>query len=116
MACLSVDALLQVEPENDGYEPLPRFPGIKVDVAIVAPEALSAADVAKAIEQAGKGAVKDLELFDLFRGEQVGEGRRSLAYHVLLQAEKKTLSDGDAQKFLGRLGRILEGLGAELRA
>ena len=116
VACLSVDALLEVEPENDGYEPLPRFPGIKVDVAIVAPEALSAADVAQAIEQAGKGAVKDLELFDLFRGEQVGEGRRSLAYPVLLQAEKKTLSDGDAQKFLGRLGRILEGLGAELRA
>ena len=115
VACLSVDALLQVEPENDGYEPLPRFPGIKVDVAIVVPEALSAAEVAKAVEQAGKGAVKDLELFDLFRGEQVGAGRRSLAYHVLLQAEKKTLSDGDAQKFLGRLGRILEGLGAELR-
>jgi phenylalanyl-tRNA synthetase beta chain len=116
IACLSIDALLQVAPENDGYRPLSRFPGVKVDVAVVAPEAVTAAEVAAAIDQAGKGAVRDLELFDLFRGEQLGAGRRSLAYHVLLQAEGKTLSDGDAQKFLGRLGRLLEGLGAELRA
>ena len=57
----------------------------------------------------------DIELFDVFKGESLGEGRKSLAYHVTLQSANKTLTDKDAQKFLGRLGRILEGLGAELR-
>jgi phenylalanyl-tRNA synthetase beta chain len=60
--------------------------------------------------------VQSLELFDLYRGERLGAGMKSLAWHVLLQSDQRTLSDQDGAKFLGRLARGLEPLGAELRS
>lgn len=91
------------------------YPGTKVDVAFAAPEELPAGELVRAIEQAGKGLVASCELFDLYRGESLGAGRKSLAFHVLLQSEQKTLADDDGQKFLRRVEAIAERLGAELR-
>ncbi|MEM6570089.1 MAG: phenylalanine--tRNA ligase subunit beta [Planctomycetota bacterium] len=115
VAVLDVDALLAAPPAPAAYRPLPRFPSVKVDVACVAPDTLPASELGAAIEAAGKGAVAEVELFDVFRGESLGEGKKSLAYHVVLQSDTKTLNDKDAQKFLGRLERTLEQKGAALR-
>ena len=84
-------------------------------MAVLAPDELPAGDLAAVVERAGKGAVADLELFDLYRGESLGEGRKSLAWHVLLQSQTKTLTDKDAQKFLSRVERAVAELGGELR-
>lgn len=115
-ACeLSIDGLLSIQLEPPSYRPIPRFPAIKVDIAVLAPEDLAAGELAGAIETAGKGNVAGLELFDLYRGESLGEGKKSLAWHVELQSQTKTLTDKDAQKFLGRAERAVEKLGAEMR-
>ena len=116
VAVLDIDALLGAPEAPRTYTPLPKFPSIKVDVACVAPEDLPASSLAEAITQAGKGSVADIELFDVFRGESLGEGKKSLAYHVVLQSQTKTLTDKDAAKFLSRLERTLETAGAGLRA
>jgi len=58
---------------------------------------------------------KAVELFDVYQGEVLGAGKKSLAYHVLLQAEDRTLSDTEEQKFLKRLDSKLEAIGAQLR-
>jgi phenylalanyl-tRNA synthetase beta chain len=55
------------------------------------------------------------ELFDIYMGENVGPGRKSLAYHVLLQSETQTLTDADQAEFLSRFEGGLELLGARLR-
>ena len=115
VATLSIDGLVDLPEGGPTYSPLPKFPGIKIDVALAVPESLSAAEAVGAIETSGKGLVKDVELFDLYRGEQVGEGRKSLAYHVLLQSPTKTLTDKEGQKFLGRLEREIEKQSGELR-
>ena len=115
IAELSIDALLRAAPRGSAYRPLPKFPGVKVDVALSLPTAVTADEVGRAIDQAGKGLVRWRELFDVYAGEAVGAGRRSLAWHVLLQAADKTLSDKETHKFLGRLERLIEGLGGELR-
>jgi len=115
LAEISLDALLEATPRDAGYHPIPRFPGIKVDVAVALPDATPASLVVGAIEKAGKGSVADVELFDLYRGKSIGEGRKSLAYHVLLQHEKKTLTDKDEQKFLKRFEALLGEIGGELR-
>ncbi len=115
VARLSIDALLALPDRGSRYTSLPKFPGVKIDVALAVPEERRAAELVHAIERAGKGLVADVELFDLYRGEQVGEGRKSLAYHVLLQSETKTLSDKDGQKFLARIEQEAEKLGGELR-
>jgi phenylalanyl-tRNA synthetase beta chain len=115
MAELCLDALLEASLEGAGYKPLPRFPGIKVDVAVSVPESTPAANLLALIEKAGKSQVADMELFDLYRGQSVGPGRKSLAFHVLLQSDKKTLTDKDEQKFLQRFEKLVSEAGGELR-
>ncbi|MFT7487382.1 MAG: phenylalanyl-tRNA synthetase beta chain, partial [Candidatus Paceibacteria bacterium] len=116
LAQVSLDELLASARPGFGYRPIPRFPGNKVDVALAMPSTVPAGDLVLAIEKAGKGMVKDLELFDVYTGPGIGEGKKSLAYHVLLQSDKKTLTDKDAAKFISRLERLAGDLGGELRS
>ncbi|HIF95067.1 MAG TPA: phenylalanine--tRNA ligase subunit beta [Myxococcales bacterium] len=115
IAEICLDALLEAKPDAEGYKPLPRFPGIKVDVAVAIDEAVPAGEVLALIEQAGKKQVAQIELFDLYRGKSVGTGRKSLAFHVLLQSDTKTLTDKEEQKFLKRFERLVTEAGFELR-
>jgi len=117
VACaeVSIDHLLRATRRGPDYQPIPRFPGVKVDVAFDSPRNSQAADFVAAIEKAGKGQVVSTELFDVYQGESIAADRKSLAYHVLLQSETKTLTDKDQAKFLSRLERELESLAARLR-
>ncbi len=115
VAEISLDVLLDTPDAPASYQPIPRFPEVKVDVAMLADEELPAGELAQAIRRAGKGVVAGLELFDLYRGESLGAGRKSLAWHVVLRSDNRTLTDKDAAKFLGRLERGLDELGATLR-
>ncbi|MAJ59067.1 MAG: phenylalanine--tRNA ligase subunit beta [bacterium TMED88] len=112
---LSIDALLGAPKFEGRYRPIPRFPGIKVDVAVALKEETPAAAVEAAIRESGKGLVADIELFDLYRGENLGESRKSLAYHVLLQSASKTLTEKDERKFLKRFEQAITQQGGELR-
>ncbi len=117
VACaeISIDHLLRAPRRGSDYRPIPRFPGVKVDVAFDSPRASRAADFVALIEKAGKGQVVSIELFDVYQGESIAADRKSLAYHVVLQSETKTLTDKDQAKFLARLEKGLEALGARLR-
>jgi len=115
VARLSLDALLCARPRAPGHLPIPRFPGTKLDVALALPDELAAGDAAAAIERCGKGLVASCELFDLYRGASVGAGKKSLAFHLLLQSAERTLTEKDEQRFLERLERAAADLGGELR-
>jgi phenylalanyl-tRNA synthetase beta chain len=110
---LSVDALVELSGGPLRYRPIPRFPSVKVDVALFAPLATNHADVASLVERCGKGLVAGVELFDVYRAG--GEARKSLAYHVVLQAADRTLEEADQVKFLDRLERAARDAGLELR-
>ena len=73
-------------------------------------------DCVAAIERCGKGLVVSCELFDVFSGESVGAGRRSLAFHVVLASPERTLGEADGRKFLRRVERAALDLGGELRS
>jgi phenylalanyl-tRNA synthetase beta chain len=115
IARLSIDALLRAAPRTRLYLPISQFPETLVDVALALPEECVAAQAAAAIERCGKGLVASLELFDLYRGPNVGEGRKSLAWHVALRAPDRTLTDQDVKKFLERVEREAASLGGVLR-
>jgi phenylalanyl-tRNA synthetase beta chain len=115
VAEIALDALLAAPAAARRYRPIPRFPGQKVDVALALPEDVPVARAIEAIERAGKKLVREVELFDLYRGEKLGAGKKSLAFHVLLLAEDRTLDDQDGAKFLERLARASAELGWELR-
>ena len=112
---ISIDALLASPKRASGYRPVAKFPGVKVDVALAVSSSTLHATLVQAIEKAGKGLVESIELFDVYTGPNLSAGKKSLAYHVGLQSQSRTLTDQDVAKFLERLQRELEPLGAELR-
>ncbi len=96
VAWLEVDlgALLDGPRRAETFRPVSRFPSSDVDLAFAVPDGISAAVVERTIAAASP-LVWSVRLFDVFRGAQVGEGRRSLAYAVRLQAPDRTLTDDD---------------------
>jgi phenylalanyl-tRNA synthetase beta chain len=94
-----------------------RFPAVVQDVALVVGENLSAEEVRRAILDSGGQLLRDVRLFDLYRGEPIPPGKKSLAYSLAYQAEDRTLTDSEVAKVQARIVRHLaRELGAELRA
>jgi phenylalanyl-tRNA synthetase beta chain len=114
-ALISIDALLEAPARAGGYAPIPKFPSVKVDVALAVPRDAQSGTLVAAIEKSGKGLVHEVELFDVYTGDKLGPEKKSLAYHVHLQYDQKTLGEAEVQKFLERLERELGTIGAELR-
>ena len=90
------------------YQPLPRFPPIERDLAIVLDDQVPAGRVADEIRAAAPELVDDVRLFDVYSGDQVEGGKRSLAFSVRLRSLDRTLQDRDADGFVGRALQRLE--------
>ena len=93
-----------------------RYPAIVEDIAVVVGEAMPVAEVEGLIRQTSDPRLVEARLFDLFRSEQVGAGKKSLAYRLTYQSAEGTLTDRDAEKIRNRVVKRLEReLGAVLR-
>ncbi len=111
-----LEALLAAAPSRWPARKVSRFPAIHEDLAVIVDESVSAASVEGEIRGAGGARLVQAQLFDLFRGEQVGAGKKSLAYRLAYQAEEGTLPDKDAARLRGKILKRLErSLGAVLR-
>jgi phenylalanyl-tRNA synthetase beta chain len=97
------------------YEDVTTYPGLHQDLAIVVEEAVSAAVVRQAVLDGGGELLQSAEVFDVYHGEQVGEGRKSLALRLEFRASNRTLTDGDVAEPRGAIERALAGIGGELR-
>jgi phenylalanyl-tRNA synthetase beta chain len=112
-----LEALLIAVGKVRTLQPIPRFPSLSQDLALVVDEDLSAQEVQEAIVEAGGGLLRRAELFDLYRGQQIPPGKKSLAYSLTYQAEDRTLTDVEVARVQERIvRRLAEELGAELRA
>ena len=98
------------------FRPLPRFPAVERDLAVVLDEAIPAGQAEAAIRSAAPDLVERVDLFDVYRGDQVEAGKRSLAFSLRLRSAERTLEDGDADKILDdALERLRGAFGARLR-
>jgi phenylalanyl-tRNA synthetase beta chain len=114
---LDLDCLLDLVPARYETVAPPEFPPVLEDLAVVVDEAVPAERVAELIRQTAGKVVSEVRLFDVYRGEKVGAGRKSLAYSLTYQAPDKTLSDKDVAGIRTRILRRLEQeLGAALRS
>ena len=112
-----LEALLAQVGVTHTMQPLSRFPAVVQDIALVVDEDLPAEEVRQAILASGGRLLRDTRLFDLYRGEQIPLGKKSLAYSLTYQAEDRTLTDAEVAKVQEHIVRHLaEELGAELRA
>jgi phenylalanyl-tRNA synthetase beta chain len=115
-ADLDMDALLALVPALYDVTPVPEFPPVLEDLALVVDENLPAERVAELIRQTGGKVLTEVRLFDVYRGEKIGVGKKSLAYSITYQADDRTLSDKEVAGIRGHILRRLEQeLGAKLR-
>ena len=111
---LNVTQLMPLALGNVHYEPLPRFPAVMRDLALVLDETTSHKQVTGIIK--GFSLVKSAVLFDVYSGKQVAAGKKSLAYSLTFQSADHTLTDAEVDKVLEAILRKLQGeLGAALR-
>jgi phenylalanyl-tRNA synthetase beta chain len=113
VAELDLEALLVCTPAQYTMLPVPAFPHVVEDIAVILDEGTPAGVVEAAIRQAGGAMLAQVRLFDIYRGEQIGAGKKSLAYNLIYQAMDRTLNDQDAAQIRQRIVRRLE---ADFRA
>lgn len=115
VANLDFDALARQSVCEKQYRPLPKFPASTRDLALVCAECVPVQSMEKAVKTAVGSLVEKVELFDVYRGKQVGEGKKSVAFNITLRAGDHTLTDEESDRAVKKLLRALEELGAELR-
>jgi phenylalanyl-tRNA synthetase beta chain len=99
------------------FNPVPTFPPVLEDLAVIVNEDVPAVQVAEKIRLASGKLLYNLRLFDVYRGEQIGAGKKSLAYGLTYLAPDRTLTDKDVLQIRQRIIRRLEqDLGAKLRS
>ena len=92
---LDLDALARTAPQVVGFAPVSPYPYVRQDLAFVVDEETTAADLLAAIREAAGELLRELEVFDEYRGEQIGEGKRSLAFRLAFGSLEGTLTDED---------------------
>lgn len=116
-ADLDLEAVFAAVPASYTARPVSEFPPVLEDIAVIVEEALPADRVEALIRQTGGKMLASVRLFDVFRSEQIGMGKKSLAYALTYQSLEGTLTDKDAAGIRNRIVRRLENeLGAKLRS
>ncbi|HWQ83136.1 MAG TPA: phenylalanine--tRNA ligase subunit beta [Anaerolineales bacterium] len=114
---LDLDALQPLIPTLYAAEAVPEYPPALEDLAVIVSETMPAEQVESVIREAGGKMLVGLRLFDVYRGEQIGTGMKSLAYGLIYQSPDHTLSEKEVQQVRARIIRRLEqDLGAHLRS
>ena len=112
---LDLDALLAAAPTETAYRDLISYPALRLDLAVTLPESVPAAQALATVRDAAGGALEDVQVFDVYTGPQVGEGRRSLALALSFRAPDRTLADEDVAPPRARIVAALAEIGGELR-
>jgi phenylalanyl-tRNA synthetase beta chain len=107
--------LATVAPEVPAFSAFGSLPTLRQDIAVTLPEDVPARDVLHALRKAGGEMLGDAEIFDVYTGSQVGEGRRSLALALSFKADDRTLTDEDVAPVREQIVAALGELGGELR-
>lgn len=113
---LDLELIAELAPDAVQYGPLSPFPPVLQDIAVVVPEEVSSGEVEGAIAEAGGELLARIELFDVFRGEQIGAGSKSLAVRLEFQAPDRTLTDDEVAGIRALIEDRLAELGGRLRA
>ena len=115
-ADMNLDLLISLIPERYDMQSVPAYPPVLEDLAFVVDEVIPAGRIADEIKLAAGRIVTNITLFDVYRSEQIGNGKKSLAYSLTYQSADKTLTDSDVAQIRQRIIRRLDQeLGAMLR-
>ncbi|HYY22445.1 MAG TPA: phenylalanine--tRNA ligase subunit beta [Thermoleophilaceae bacterium] len=113
---LDLDAVAELAPDAAPFGAFSSFPAVRQDIAVVVPDDVPAAAVGDAVRRGGGELLEGAELFDLYRGEQVGAGNKSLALRLEFRAPDRTLTDDEVAERRAAIERELGEIGGRIRA
>ncbi len=113
---LNLQTLFSLQQPEGTYKPLPKYPAVTRDLSIVCNEDITVAQAEQVIEQAAGKLLRDVRLFDIYRGTGIPEGKKSLAFSLEIRADDRTLTDGESESVMSRVLEALQTkIGAILR-
>ena len=115
IAELKLDILLGIEKRKTVYKPLPKFPAVERDFAMLVDSDVPVGNIEKAISSGAGRLLEKIKLFDVYTGSQIPDGKKSVAYSVWLRSKDSTLSDKEIDEVNQKIIKKLESIGAELR-
>ena len=116
IAELNLDILYKYADLNKKYSALPKFPAVTRDIALTVDDEILVQDIEDIIVKQGGNILESAKLFDVYKGIQIADGKKSIAYAIVYRRENKTLTDEEVNKVHEKILRSLEHkLGAELR-
>ena len=115
VASISVDKLFKYQHTKRVYKPSPRFPALTRDLAVVCDRITPVLLLEKLIAKAVGKTLEHISLFDVYQGEQIEKGKKSVAFSLRLRAADKTMTDAEADEAMNKAIKALDAVGAELR-
>ena len=113
---LDLEALMGINSSGRSFSPLPKFPAVFRDIAIVLDEETAYADLAACLEAAGGKLLESTELFDIYRGDKIDSGKKSVAVRLVFRSPNATLKEKQINKAMNKiLAQIDSNLGGKLR-
>ena len=110
---LNFSQMMQLQLPDATYTPLPKYPTVSRDLALVCDEAVTVAQAEDVITAAAGKLLRNVKLFDIYRGVGVAEGKKSMAFSLELRADDRTLTDTDSEAVVNK---VLEALKEQLDA
>ena len=115
-AKLNLPEIMEMSVSERIYKPLPKYPAATRDISVVCDDAIPVAKLEKAIKGAVGKTLESIKLFDVYKGKQVDEGKKSVSYSIVMRSHEGTLTDEQADGAMKRVFKALAELGAELRS
>lgn len=113
---IDFDYVLEIHENEPSFAVIPRFPSVTRDIALVVDEKIAAGDIQEAIAHAGGALVKDIQVFDVYQGEHLEAGKKSIAFSLFYQDPERTLTDDEVEaSYQAILDEVTKKFGAELR-
>jgi phenylalanyl-tRNA synthetase beta chain len=114
---IDFDLLMEKAVSLKEFQPLPRFPAVNRDLAVVVSDSVAAQDLLDYLEEHRPQYAEHISLFDQFRGEQVGEARKSLAFRITYRSTERSLTDLEVNEIHTELSqKVVEAFKAQLRS
>lgn len=115
VAVIAMPYIYEMADFNIKYEGIAKFPAVSRDISMVVPKEILVGQIEAVIEQRGGKILEDYRLFDIYEGDQIEEGFKSVAYNIVFRAKDRTLEENDIASVMKKILNGLEGLGIQLR-
>ena len=115
VAKFNIPELMESANTNISYQPLPKFPATTRDLSIICDDEIPGAKLESAIKKAVGKILEKVTLFDVYKGKQIAEDKKSVAYSIIMRSHEGTLTDEQADNAMKKVLKALGELGAELR-